>query len=33
VRDADGTYKGILEVNHDITDLRALQGIQRLPGW
>jgi DUF438 domain-containing protein len=33
VRDADGTYKGILEVNHDITDLRALEGIQRLPGW
>jgi DUF438 domain-containing protein len=33
VRDADGAYKGILEVNHDITDLRALEGIQRLPGW
>src|SRR5665647_1292756 len=33
VRDADGAYKGILEVNHDITDLRALEGMQRLPGW
>jgi hypothetical protein len=33
VRDAAGAYKGILEVNHDITDLRALEGMQRLPGW
>jgi DUF438 domain-containing protein len=33
VRDDAGAYKGILEVNHDVTDLRALQGVQRLPGW
>jgi len=33
VRNADGAYKGTLEVNHDITDLRALEGMQRLPGW
>ncbi len=33
VRDDAGAYKGILEVNHDITDLRALEGMQRLPGW
>ena len=33
VRDDAGAYKGILEVNHDITALRALDGAQRLPGW
>ena len=33
VRDGSGAYRGILEVNHDITDLRALEGAQPLPGW
>lgn len=33
VRDDAGAYKGILEVNHDVTALRALEGAQRLPGW
>ena len=33
VRDDSGAYRGILEVNHDITDLRALVGAQPLPGW
>jgi len=33
VRDDAGAYKGILEVNHDITAMRALEGAQRLPGW
>jgi DUF438 domain-containing protein len=33
VRDGDGAYKGILEVNQDLTDLRALEGDQPLPGW
>jgi len=33
VRDDAGAYKGILEVNHDITEMRALEGVQRLPGW
>jgi DUF438 domain-containing protein len=33
VRDDAGVYKGILEVNHDVTELRALEGAQRLPGW
>ena len=33
VRDDAGAYKGILEVNQDITAVRALDGAQRLPGW
>jgi DUF438 domain-containing protein len=33
VRDDAGAYKGILEVNHDVTGMRALEGVQRLPGW
>ena len=33
VRDDAGAYKGILEVNHDVTAMRALEGAQRLPGW
>ncbi|MFA4965764.1 MAG: PAS domain-containing protein [Thermoleophilia bacterium] len=33
VRDDEGAYKGILEVNQDITAARALVGTQRLPGW
>ena len=33
VRDEAGAYKGILEVNQDLTDLRALEGERALPGW
>jgi DUF438 domain-containing protein len=33
VRDDSGAYRGILEVNHDLTDGRALAGEQALPGW
>ncbi len=33
LRDQDGAYKGILEVNEDVTDARALEGEQALPGW
>ena len=33
VRDDAGAYKGILEVNHDVTGMRALEGMQALPGW
>lgn len=33
VRDADGTYRGILEVNMDLAAFRALGGEQQLPGW
>jgi DUF438 domain-containing protein len=33
LRDRDGSYKGILEVNEDVTSARALEGEQSLPGW
>ena len=33
VRDDAGAYRGILEVNQDLTDARALEGEQSLPGW
>jgi len=33
VRDNAGVYRGILEVNQDLTDARALTGEQALPGW
>jgi len=33
LRDHDGGYKGILEVNEDVTGARALEGEQALPGW
>ncbi len=33
LRDDSGAYKGILEVNEDVTGARALQGRQSLPGW
>ncbi len=33
VRDRTGAYKGILEVNQELSDLRALEGEQSLPGW
>lgn len=33
VRDETGDYKGILEMNLDLTAFRALSGTQELPGW
>jgi uncharacterized protein len=33
VRDDAGAYRGILEVNQDLTDGRGLSGEQALPGW
>ena len=33
VRDEDGAYRGILEVNQDVTHIRALEGDQAFPGW
>jgi uncharacterized protein len=33
LRDSHGAYKGILEINEDVTSARALEGEQDLPGW
>jgi uncharacterized protein len=33
LRDSHGAYKGILEINEDVTSARALEGEQALPGW
>jgi hypothetical protein len=33
VRDDEGVYRGILEVNQDLSSARALEGEQSLPGW
>ena len=33
VRDDDGVYRGILEVNQDLSSARALEGEHSLPGW
>ena len=33
VRDADGAYRGILEVDMDLSPFRALEGAQQMPGW
>ena len=33
VRDDQGRYKGVLEVSQDVTDIRALEGEQRLLSW
>jgi DUF438 domain-containing protein len=33
VRDDGGDYKGTMEVSQDLTDLRALEGQQRLLDW
>ena len=33
VRDRDRAYRGILEVNQDVTHIHALEGDQALPGW
>jgi len=33
VRDGDGVFRGILEVNQRLDAERALEGEQSLPGW
>ncbi|MBZ0241731.1 MAG: PAS domain-containing protein, partial [Bacteroidales bacterium] len=33
LRDAEGLYKGVLEISHDATASRALEGEQRLLDW
>lgn len=33
VRDADGTYRGVVEMSQDITDIQTLEGEQRLLDW
>jgi len=33
VRDAQGTYKGCLEVSQDVTAIRGLEGEKRLLDW
>jgi len=33
VRDEDGKYKGVVEVSQDVTDIRSLEGEQRLLDW
>lgn len=33
VRDADGAYRGILEIIEDLRGVRDLKGEQSLPGW
>ena len=33
IRDDEGTYKGVIEVSQDVTDIRALKGQQRLLDW
>ena len=33
VRDGEGTYRGTIEVSQDITDIRGLEGEQRLLDW
>jgi len=33
LRDADGDYRGCLEVVHDATHVRSLQGERRIVDW
>jgi hypothetical protein len=33
VRDAKGYYRGTLEVSQDLTEIRKLEGQQRLLDW
>ena len=33
VRDADKTYKGVIEMSQDITDIKKIEGEQRLLDW
>ena len=33
IRDEEGNYKGVIEVSQDVTDIRKLEGQQRLLDW
>ena len=33
VRDADKNYKGVIEMSQDITDIKNIEGEQRLLDW
>ena len=33
VRDNDGTYRGVMEMSQDITDIQTMEGEQRLLDW
>ena len=33
VRDADGVYRGVVEMSQDITDIQTMEGEQRLLDW
>ncbi len=33
IRDDEGTYKGVIEVSQDVTDIRKLEGERRLLDW
>jgi len=33
VRDNDGTYRGVMEMSQDITDVKTMEGEQRLLDW
>ena len=33
VRDADKKYKGVIEISQDITDIKKIEGEQRLLDW
>lgn len=33
VRDDDGTYRGVMEMSQDITDIQTMEGEQRLLDW
>ena len=33
IRDAEGNYKGVLEVSQEVADIRKLEGEQRLLDW
>jgi DUF438 domain-containing protein len=33
LRNSDGVYKGVLEMSMDATEIRSLQGEQRLLDW
>ena len=33
LRDSDGTYRGIIEVSQDVTEIRSIEGERRLLDW
>ena len=33
IRDENGTYKGVVEVSQEITEIQSLQGEKRLLDW